>query len=141
MRDQGKMENVWRDIREDEINEKFISKSYKELRPEEKIKFYWMNKTHTDAERRKYALESYSNYSSLSKEKGYEVDEKDHVLTYKLKDEPDGKIRITADIMTNAKFIMNHPKKDKVNKELLNAFYMAVYTIGNCCPVWKNKGG
>ncbi len=102
-----------------------------------------------DAERWKIAIESYKYYPCFE---GYSF--KNDCLSYTSLEtdaSPKTEIVITADILTGPKEIIEcaekipnkgHTKEEK--KALMNAlkrFCSVAYTVGNCCPVMKNKGG
>lgn len=86
-----------------------------------------------ECERSITALDSYMLYK-FNKEKMYEIDKSYDCLIYK------NKIRITADLLTNSKLIDEMNKKFGLqNSNEIKAFDKVKYTIGNCCPVWKNS--
>lgn len=103
-----------------------------EINPLKKIndgEFYGGSRTREN-ERTKVALDSYLKY----KIDNIEIDESYDCLINKEHD-----IRLTADILTNPKIIEDKAIKLEVEEnQIIKAFNEVVYTIGNCCPAWKN---
>lgn len=103
-----------------------------------------------DAERWEIAIESYNKYYPCFK--GYSF-KKDYLSYTSLETDasPKTEIVITADILTGPKEIIEcaekipnkeHTKEEKkALKNALKRFCSVAYTVGNCCPVMKNKGG
>lgn len=93
-----------------------------------------------DAERWSDAIESYKKYKCFNSV-NYEFKEDEGLIYYKV--DENNKIKITADILTNVgaiEKIVNMIKGHLTDEDykILQAFYRVSYTIGNCCPVWKN---
>lgn len=94
-------------------------------------KFYEKSIT-KECERSITALDSYMLYE-FNKKNMYKIDKSYDCLIY------NNKIRITADLLTNSKLIKKMSEKFGLqNKPEIKAFDKVKYTIGNCCPVWKN---
>lgn len=117
---------------------------YDDMKPIDKVELYHrLSYERPDAERRQIALQSYLQYPFI-KTKNQQYTCKDGYLYYI------DKIKITADLLTGSKEVISHAKylarqaSEQEIKELeqgLDAFCRVVYTIGNCCPTMKNKGG
>jgi hypothetical protein len=119
---------------EDDVISFLDSRSkYDNMTPKEKIDLYRRLQTNRpDAERRQRAMESYLNYPAIKDKYSVRGD----FLCY------NESILITADLLTGTKGIISRANKFKEEEsKVLRAFYTVAYTIGNCCPVMKNKGG
>lgn len=136
------IEDVLRDIRREDND--YISacydKQYNSMPPKEKIEeYYSCKRQRPDAERRQYALESYFRYPLINAENGY-YKENDFIYFCNNKKS----IKITADLLTSPSYYIKNDEKickeKHIGIDIRNAFYKSVYTIGNCCPVWKNPG-
>lgn len=113
------------------------------MKPKEKVDLYHrLALNRPDAERREMALRSYLEYPFVKCNKKYSI--RNDFLFY------DNKIKITADLLTGSDEIIDCVEKIKLNcsegerqslEKALDSFCSVVYTIGNCCPVRKNKGG
>ena len=142
------IDDVLMDIRrEDDDVIEFLDKQpcYDDMKPIDKVELYHLlSYERPDAERRHMALQSYLQYPFIkAKDQQYRC-ENDY-LYYR------DQIKITADLLTGSKEIISHaeylksrqsPEQEiKELEQVLEAFCRVVYTIGNCCPVMKNKGG
>ena len=85
-------------------------------------------------ERSIIALNSYMSY--FKNKTNYEINKNSNYLIYKYKNY---EVIITADMLTNSKLIDEMNKKFGLqNSNEIKAFEKVKFTIGNCCPVWKN---
>lgn len=118
---------------------------YGDMKPADKVELYHrLSNERPDAERRQMALQSYLQYPFI-KAKCQQYSCKNDYLYYK------DEIKITADLLTGSKEIISHAEYLKTRQaseqeikeleQVLDAFCRVVYTIGNCCPTMKNKGG
>lgn len=103
-----------------------------EIQPLTKIndgKFYGGSGT-KESERTITALQSYLKY----KIDNTKIDE-----SYDCLINTNIQYRLTADILTNSKIICKKAKELGVCEDpIIKAFKEISYTIGNCCPTWKN---
>ncbi|MCI5997330.1 MAG: hypothetical protein SOR31_01130 [Parvimonas sp.] len=91
------------------------------------------------------ALDSYMLYE-FNKEKMYKIDKSNDCLIYNIDEmsenfeqQDNNEIKITADLLTNSKLIDEISENFGVqNNPEIKAFDEVKYTIGNCCPVWRN---
>lgn len=104
----------------------------REINPLEKIddgKFYGGSGT-KESERTQIALHSYLKYK---------IDNTKIDQSYDCLINTQYGIRLTADILTNSKIIYAKAKEIGVlDNKIIKAFEKVAYTIGNCCPTWKN---
>lgn len=132
-------EFVFKDIRQDK-RYKNLEKKYKDIKDPIDL-YHKKSKSTLDAERWDYALDSYQNYPFLCNEE-YEVNKKDSLIYYKCSGSCNCRIKITADMLTGPEEIIECAKKHELGKsDSLRKFCEVAYTVGNCCPVMKNKGG
>lgn len=141
-------EFVFKDIRSaDEFNSVLIKRGGR-IDPVEMIDAYRKMKKERDAERWDYALNSYELYYKCFGDRSrYQFDRNDHFLYCQCSGTCRCYIKISADLLTGPKEIVDCAialDKQKKNEELQSAlrkFCSVAYTVGNCCPVMKNKGG
>ena len=118
---------------------------YAKMKPRDKVELYHrLFSNRPDAERREKALKSYFEYPFINDNRDKYKCEYDFIYF-------NGEIKITADLLTGAKEIIyraDEMKSECINEQeikkmdyALDAFCTVIYTIGNCCPVMKNKGG
>ena len=134
-------EFVFRDIRADKRYQNLEKKYGTPKDPVGVIDLYNKKSPGTpDAERWEYALESYKQYPFFSYR--YELDTKEGLIYYKCSGSCNCSVKITADMLTGPDEIIEHAKSLKLNNRAsLKLFCSVAYTVGNCCPVMKNKGG
>lgn len=102
------------------------------------------NKQIPDAERWSYALDSYERYECFSDRNCYELDRENHILYCKPNCSNKPYIKITADLLTGPKEIIDCADRldsMKQNDDLqtaLKMFCSVAYTVGNCCPAMFN---
>lgn len=102
------------------------------------------NKQIPDAERWSYALDSYERYECFSDRNCYELDRENHILYCKHSCSDKPYIKITADLLTGPKEIIDCADRldsMKQNDDLqtaLKKFCSVAYTVGNCCPAMFN---
>ena len=132
-------EYVFRDIRQDK-KYKNLENKYNDIKDPIDL-YHKKSKSTLDAERWTYALESYEIYPFLCNEK-YKVDKKDSLIYYSCSGPCKCRIKITADVLTGPEEIIECAKGHGLGEsDALRMFCEVAYTVGNCCPVMKNKGG
>ena len=140
-------EKVLRDLRENVLFNILKNKKTWDKNLEKRREIYINHKKimKHDAERWPDAIESYKKYKCFNSI-NYEFKEDEGLIYYKV--DENNKIKITADILTNVgaiekmvfRVIGSLTFEDLTDEDykILQAFYRVSYTIGNCCPVWKN---
>ena len=145
-------EYVFRDLRKAYEFQSVMKKHGDSIDPIEMIKEYRKMSKSCDAEKWGYALASYRNYPCFYKNPKYVFKDSDNMFYEYLKEEEVRQIKISADTLTGPIGLMfyadkliedksvNEVKKDEL-RSTLRDFCSVAYTIGNFCPVMKNKGG
>ncbi|MCR5488979.1 MAG: hypothetical protein K6F03_02815 [Saccharofermentans sp.] len=146
-------EYVFRDIRSDEKVQKKIKERENKGEIVDSIKMidiYRGMKNGPDAERWKYALDSYKQYPFFynKNNKSYDRSTGESYMFYQCSGKGKCWFKITADTLTGPYEILKPNKGTDLSKEdntdlkdALELFCSVVYTVGNFCPVMKNPGG